>query len=53
MSTTRIESGSFGPIEVPFDALRGVQTVRSLQALAQASPIACLGLCDENRLIDV
>ncbi|WPC65252.1 hypothetical protein [Rhodoferax ferrireducens] len=53
MSTTRIESGSFGLIEVPFDVLRGVQTVRSLHAPAQVSPIACLGLCGENRPIDV
>ncbi len=53
MSTTRIESGSFGPIEVPFDALLGVQTVRNPHAPAQVSPIACLGLCDENRSIDV
>lgn len=53
MSTTRIESGSFGPVEVPFDALWGVQTVRSPRALAPGSPLACLGLCGENRPIDV
>lgn len=53
MSTTRIESGCFGPVEVPFDASWGVQTVRSLRAPAQGSPIACLGLCGENRPIDV
>jgi fumarate hydratase class II len=53
MSTTRIESGSFGPIEVPFDALLGVQTVRSPRAPAQGGPIACLGPCGENRPIDV
>lgn len=53
MSTTRIESGSFAPVEVPFDALWGVQTVRSLLALAPGSSIACLGLCGENRRIDV
>lgn len=43
MSTTRIESGSFGLIEVPFDALLGVQTVRSPRAPAQGGSHCLLG----------
>ncbi|MHB8950445.1 MAG: class II fumarate hydratase [Rhodoferax sp.] len=34
MSTTRTESDSFGPIEVPVDALWGAQTARSLKFFA-------------------
>jgi fumarate hydratase class II len=34
MDATRIESDSFGPIEVPADALWGAQTARSLQYFA-------------------
>ena len=34
MSRTRLESDSFGPIEVPFDALWGAQTARSLHFFA-------------------
>lgn len=34
MSTTRTESDSFGPIEVPVDALWGAQTARSLHFFA-------------------
>src|SRR5450830_13919 len=34
MSTTRTESDSFGPIEVPLDALWGAQTARSLRFFA-------------------
>jgi hypothetical protein len=50
----RIESGRFGPVEVPFDALQRVQTGRSLRARwPQASPIACLGIWGINMLIDV
>ena len=30
MSSTRTESDSFGPIEVPADAYRGAQTERSI-----------------------
>ena len=34
MSRTRLETDSFGPIEVPFDALWGAQTARSLHFFA-------------------
>ena len=34
MTRTRTESDSFGPIEVPFDALWGAQTARSLRFFA-------------------
>jgi len=43
MSTTRIESDSFGPIEVPEEALWGAQTARSLHFFAigeQRMPLA-------------
>jgi fumarate hydratase class II len=37
MVTTRIETDSFGPIEVPLEALWGAQTARSLQFFAIGS----------------
>ena len=45
MSPTRIESDSFGPIDVPADALWGAQTARSLHFFAigeQRMPIAVI-----------
>ena len=45
MSTTRTETDSFGPIEVPADALWGAQTARSLKFFAigeQRMPLAII-----------
>ena len=45
VSSTRTESDSFGPIEVPADALWGAQTARSLQFFAigeQRMPLAVI-----------
>ncbi|OYT98202.1 MAG: fumarate hydratase, class II [Burkholderiales bacterium PBB1] len=45
VSSTRTESDSFGPIEVPADALWGAQTARSLQFFAigeQRMPLAMI-----------
>ena len=45
MKTTRTETDSFGPIEVPADALWGAQTARSLQFFAigtQRMPLAII-----------
>jgi fumarate hydratase class II len=41
MIRTRTESDSFGPIEVPFDALWGAQTARGLRFFAIGGQRAC------------